>query len=245
VAFLSRLLEAGVDVRFADLPQIEGATGRFMLQQMVAVAELEAGMISDRTKKASAAAKRRGVKLGGNRGTMPTAKMQKASKAALEARADPRAADVGPAIKEIQAAGAASLRAIADGLNAKGIPPRLLDNAWHALVGVRHLGVLAFNPDGQILKAIHQQNLETAARERFGRFASFVIGAMNTQANAAEATREDALSRLRPVALPIPDLAKEAGDYLASLAPQASDQAWAASARTFRSDNGHLQLLSV
>jgi len=27
VAFLSRLLEAGVDVRFADLPQIEGATG--------------------------------------------------------------------------------------------------------------------------------------------------------------------------------------------------------------------------
>jgi Resolvase, N terminal domain len=45
VAFLSRLLEAGVDVRFADLPQIEGATGRFLLQQMVAVAELEAGMI--------------------------------------------------------------------------------------------------------------------------------------------------------------------------------------------------------
>jgi hypothetical protein len=34
VAFLSRLLEAGVDVRFADLPMIEGATGRFLLQQM-------------------------------------------------------------------------------------------------------------------------------------------------------------------------------------------------------------------
>ena len=79
VAFLSRLLEAGVDVRFADLPQIEGATGRFMLQQMVAVAELEAGMISDRTKKALAAAKKRGVKLGGNRGVMPGAKMQRAS----------------------------------------------------------------------------------------------------------------------------------------------------------------------
>lgn len=29
VAFLSRLLEANVDVRFADLPQIEGATGAF------------------------------------------------------------------------------------------------------------------------------------------------------------------------------------------------------------------------
>ena len=44
VAFLSRLLEAGVDVRFADLPQIEGATGHFLLQ-MVAVAELEAGIL--------------------------------------------------------------------------------------------------------------------------------------------------------------------------------------------------------
>jgi len=50
VAFLSRLLEAGVDVRFTDLPAIEGPTGRFMLQQMAAVAELEAGMISSRTK---------------------------------------------------------------------------------------------------------------------------------------------------------------------------------------------------
>jgi hypothetical protein len=67
VAFLSRLLEAGVDVRFSDLPQIEGATGRFMLQQMVAVAELEAGMISARTKAALAAAKKRGKKLGGLR----------------------------------------------------------------------------------------------------------------------------------------------------------------------------------
>jgi DNA invertase Pin-like site-specific DNA recombinase len=41
VAFLSRLLEAGVDVRFVDLPMIEGATGKFLLQQMVAVAELD------------------------------------------------------------------------------------------------------------------------------------------------------------------------------------------------------------
>src|SRR5215475_7722311 len=67
VAFLSRLLEANVDVRFADLPQIEGATGRFLLQQMVAVAELEAGMISARTRAALAAAKARGKRLGGRR----------------------------------------------------------------------------------------------------------------------------------------------------------------------------------
>ena len=67
VAFLSKLLEANVDVRFADLPSIEGPTGRFMLQQRASVAELEAGMISDRTKKALAAAKERGRKLGGIR----------------------------------------------------------------------------------------------------------------------------------------------------------------------------------
>src|SRR5215475_13514489 len=110
VAFLSRLLEAGVDVRFADLPQIEGATGRFLLQQMVAVAELEAGMISARTKAALAAAKRRGVKLGGNRGVTPSTKMHKASQAAIQANA-------APVIAELQASGATSLRAIADGLN--------------------------------------------------------------------------------------------------------------------------------
>src|ERR1700686_1436624 len=37
VAFLSRLLEAVVDVRFVALPQIEESTGRFLFQQMVAV----------------------------------------------------------------------------------------------------------------------------------------------------------------------------------------------------------------
>jgi DNA invertase Pin-like site-specific DNA recombinase len=45
-SFLSRIVEAGVDVRFCDLPQIEGPTGRFLLQSIMAVAELEAGMIS-------------------------------------------------------------------------------------------------------------------------------------------------------------------------------------------------------
>ncbi len=67
LAFLTRLIEAGVDVRFCDMPKIEGPAGRFMLQQMASVAELEAGMTSKRTKDALAAAKARGVKLGGVR----------------------------------------------------------------------------------------------------------------------------------------------------------------------------------
>jgi DNA invertase Pin-like site-specific DNA recombinase len=122
VAFLSRLLEAGVDVRFADLPQIEGPTGRFMLQQMAAVAELEAGMISARTKAALAAAKRRGKKLGGDRGARLTGKARAAGRAALQARARNRAIDLVPTIKELQAAGCESLRAIAAALEGRGIP---------------------------------------------------------------------------------------------------------------------------
>jgi DNA invertase Pin-like site-specific DNA recombinase len=122
VAFLSRLLEAGVDVRFADLPAIEGATGKFLLQQMAAVAELEAGMISARTKAALAAAKRRGTKLGGYRGAKITAKMREAGRAVLQARAQARADDLASTVKELQASGCESLRAIAAGLDARGIP---------------------------------------------------------------------------------------------------------------------------
>lgn len=143
VAFLSRLLEAGVDVRFADFPQIEGATGRFLLQQMVAVAELEAGMISARTKAALAAAKKRGTRLGGNRGVKPTAKMRALSKAALQQRATARAADIGPTIKALQAAGATSLRAIPDGLNSQGIPTARGQGTWSAVQVARVLGRLA------------------------------------------------------------------------------------------------------
>ena len=139
VAFLSRLLEAGVDAQFADLPQIDGATGRSLLQQMVAVAELEAGMISARTKAALAAAKRRGKKLGGNRGVKPTAKMRARSTAVLQQRADARAADIGPTIKGLQAAGATSLRAIADGLKEQGIPTARGVGKWSAVQVARVL----------------------------------------------------------------------------------------------------------
>jgi DNA invertase Pin-like site-specific DNA recombinase len=139
VPFLNRLLEAGVDVRFADLPQIEGATGRFMVQMMVSVAELEAGMISKRTKDALAQAKKRGVKLGGYRGAKPTAKMRARSTAVVQARADARAADIAGTIAALQASGATSLRAIAFGLNAKGIPTPRGSGIWSAVQVARVL----------------------------------------------------------------------------------------------------------
>jgi DNA invertase Pin-like site-specific DNA recombinase len=86
--FMSRLVEAGVEVRFCDLPKIEGPAGKFMLRQMLAVAELEAGLISERTRKAlerkrvwyagltdeekaELKAKGKATQLGGDRGNLP------------------------------------------------------------------------------------------------------------------------------------------------------------------------------
>ncbi len=118
VAFLSRLLEAGVDVRFADLPQIEGAAGRFMLTQMVAVAELEAGFISSRTKAALA---RSNKPLGGDRGQVPSKCAHKAAAEAIQARVAARAADLAPMVQKLQTGRVTSLRAIAAGLNSEHI----------------------------------------------------------------------------------------------------------------------------
>src|SRR4051794_39478833 len=121
--FMLRLVEAGVEVRFCDLPKIEGPAGKFMLRQMLAVAELEAGLISERTKKALAAAKARGQKLGGDRGNLREVgdKGRSASLAVRQEKAKRRAADLAPIIAEIQASGAASLRAMAAELNERGV----------------------------------------------------------------------------------------------------------------------------
>jgi DNA invertase Pin-like site-specific DNA recombinase len=119
-----------------------GATGKFLLQQMAAVAELEAGMISARTKAALAAAKRRGVKLGGDRGARLTAKARAAGRAAVQVRARNRALDLAPTIQELQAAGCASLRALAAGLEERGIPaPR--GGKWSAVQVARLLEAAA------------------------------------------------------------------------------------------------------
>ena len=105
-------------VVFCDLPQLAGPTGRFMLQSMAAVAELEAGLISQRTKAALAEAKRRGVKLGGYRGgpKPDTA----AAAAARQQRAAVFAARVLPMVSKMRANGM-SLRQIAAALTAQNI----------------------------------------------------------------------------------------------------------------------------
>jgi hypothetical protein len=84
-------------------------------------------VISARTKAALAAAKARGVVLGGKREgagdlRLYAAQGSAASAAKRAAQADARAQDLAPVIAEMKAAGTVTLGALARGLNARGIP---------------------------------------------------------------------------------------------------------------------------
>jgi len=117
VAFIANLLEAGGEIAAADMPE----ANRFLLHVMAAVAEHEAQAISDRTRAALAAAKARGVALGWSMPARADEQRQASRKgASRNARiADHHAANVLPVIRQI-AAGGASLRQIANELNARG-----------------------------------------------------------------------------------------------------------------------------
>jgi DNA invertase Pin-like site-specific DNA recombinase len=138
-AFLSTLLESGAEIRFCDLPQIEGPTGRFLLQSMASVAELEAGMISQRTRAALQAAKARGRVLGRPENLSGGDRGRQASITARAAAAERRRHDLAPMLADLQAQGVTSHRGLAKALTAAGVPaPR--GGAWSG-VQVARLGV--------------------------------------------------------------------------------------------------------
>lgn len=113
VAFLSALMESGVDFVAADNPH----ANKLMVHMLAAFAEHERDQISARTKAALAAAKARGAKLGNPR----LDEARGAAAGALKAGADQRAANVLPIIRAVQASGATSLRDVAAALNARGV----------------------------------------------------------------------------------------------------------------------------
>ena len=86
------------------------------------VADEERRLISKRTKEALAAAKARGVKLGGNRGVIISAEAREISREARQAASEARVADLAPVIAELQAAGVTSLGGLARGPDRAGHP---------------------------------------------------------------------------------------------------------------------------
>jgi DNA invertase Pin-like site-specific DNA recombinase len=132
--FLLNLVDAGADVLFCDLPQVPaGPMGRFMLTQMAAVAELEAGLISTRTKAALAAAKARGKRLGGFRGYKPSETDRASALAARRAKAARLSRDLAPILEDIRSSGIASLNGIAAELTRREIPTPRGSQGWSAV----------------------------------------------------------------------------------------------------------------
>ena len=112
--------EAGVV--FCDLPTVPaGPVGKFLVTQMAAVAELEAGLISQRTRAALAVAKARGVRLGNPSPIPATAEMAAAARQVRSRQAAARTSDVLAVVRQVQAEGASSLRTIAAELHAYGV----------------------------------------------------------------------------------------------------------------------------
>ena len=118
-AFLNSLMDSGLSVAFADMPNAD----RLVIGIMAQLAQWETEQISKRTKDALAATKARGTKLGGNRGNIIEAGAR-GRVASAEARKDAsakHAALVAPYIAAAREAGCTSLREIADYLNARHI----------------------------------------------------------------------------------------------------------------------------
>ena len=118
VRFMLTLLDSGVEVLFCDMPDVSGAMGRFILTGMANVAELEAGLISERTKAGLAQSKK---KLGRTGAEILAPKYRAEAKA--------RAEQIAPVIRELQQQGY-SMRGMADELDRRKVQtPR--GGAWH------------------------------------------------------------------------------------------------------------------
>jgi DNA invertase Pin-like site-specific DNA recombinase len=127
VAFVSNLMDSGTEFEAVDFPQ----ANRLTIHILAAVAENEAQAISQRTRAALAAAKARGIRLGGFRGRAGTCNDLAKARAVRTCGANRRASDLAPLIQAIQSDGTISAGKIAAALNERGITaPR--GGAWCA-----------------------------------------------------------------------------------------------------------------
>jgi DNA invertase Pin-like site-specific DNA recombinase len=127
VGLLTTLLDRQVPIMALDIPNLQDpAMSRFILQLMANVAELERAQISDRTKKALAARKARGMALG----SPAPANGAKAGGLVTAAQAKEFACQAYPVIQELKAFGCSTLAKIAAGLSARGVATATGKKAW-------------------------------------------------------------------------------------------------------------------
>lgn len=126
VAFVSNLMESGVEFVAADMPTVN----RLTVHILAAVAEEEARMISARTKAALAAAKARGVQLGNPHLLARDPVLAARANEVQVANARRRAAAVLPYVEQARKAGATTLAEIAEALMARGVPAPRGGRRW-------------------------------------------------------------------------------------------------------------------
>jgi DNA invertase Pin-like site-specific DNA recombinase len=119
VEFTAKLMNSDVEFTAVDFPQ----ANRLTIHIMAAVAEHEREIISQRTKVALAAAKRRGVTLGGHPENLKHRRegMRRSAAVRLQ-KALARASDLKPTLDALQAEGITSASGLAAALNDRGIP---------------------------------------------------------------------------------------------------------------------------
>lgn len=114
MSFIAQLMEAGVEFVAADMP----SANKLTIHIIAAMAEYERDLISQRTKDALAAAKRRGVVLG-NPSLADAARRGMASR---RRSADEFAARIWPTITALRSSDRSSYAGVARSLNELGVP---------------------------------------------------------------------------------------------------------------------------
>ena len=129
VKLIAELMEQGVEFVVAESPEMSHLT----VHIMAAVAEHERRAISDRTKAALAAAKRRGTRLGGDRGGLTKVTRNKGTAISVRVRADKArrtAQDLLAVVGRLREQGIISSKAIARALDADGTPTPSGRGGW-------------------------------------------------------------------------------------------------------------------
>jgi len=127
-AFLINLESSGVEFVAADMPH----ANRLTIHLMAILAQHERELISKRTTEALAAAKARGVVLGGARNPKGYAVSARAAAAVRSAQAREWAASVAPYLREAANAGSRTLTALAADMAARGVRTPSGRGRWHA-----------------------------------------------------------------------------------------------------------------